>query len=496
MKATSENDKLSLITKLGVFSASLLVASSALYIYSPVIGSHADSKEADINLNIAPGIGIRTSAANVNLNATVGSFVHNSVNVDVATNSQYGYTLTLEDKDDSSSMTHVNSSVADVVTSEFEGAKTSAAMDDNTWGFSLDATDYYFIPTAGNPVALKRTTSAVSGDYDRTAVDFGVKVGMSLAAGDYTDTVTFTAYVNGADGNPEDETSSNCGTSDTLHDISYMQEMNSCVCSNTTTPSVSSSIFDWDGTHHGDTSFVPRKKLIDSRDNKTYLVSKLADGNCWMSQNLKLDLVANEPIIASNNDGTTKTVTPDKTTQTTTFISWSQTEDEWNSYSPSSDAAYFPGGSQEGSAPTGPGDEYDWEKNGNYYNWYAATAGTGTMSMVQGEAQSSICPSGWRLPTNFGERSFFNLAEATYGLEQYEESSYSKSIAAPLNFIKSGMYHSTVGFFMVYNGMYWSSNSYSNELAYIFYISPASYYIHSWDDNSKYFGFAIRCVAI
>ena len=51
MKATSENSKLSLIAKLGVFSASLLVASSALYVYSPVIGSYADSSEADVNLN-------------------------------------------------------------------------------------------------------------------------------------------------------------------------------------------------------------------------------------------------------------------------------------------------------------------------------------------------------------------------------------------------------------------------------------------------------------
>ena len=502
MKAISENNKLSLITKLGVFSASLLVASSALYIYSPVIGSHADSKEADINLNIAPGIGIRTSAANVNLNATVGSFVHNSVNVDVATNSQYGYTLTLEDKDDSSSMTHVNSSVTDVVTSEFEGAKTSAAMDDNTWGFSLDATDYYFIPTAGNPVALKRTTSAVSGDYDRTAVDFGVKVGMSLTAGDYTDTVTFTAYVNGADNNPEDGTDpsdpgqAGCGTNNTLHDIAYMQEMNTCVCSNTTTPLVSSSTFDWNGTHRGDTSFVPRKKLIDSRDNKTYLVSKLADGNCWMSQNLKFDLVANEPFIASNNDGTTKTVTPNKTTQTTTGISWSQTEDEWNSYSPHSGAAYFPGGGQPGSEPTGPGDEYDWEKNGNYYNWYVATAGTGTLSMGYGEAQSSICPSGWRLPSNYGERSYYNLIQTTYNLQQYVESSYTRSISAPLNFIKSGMYHSWGGTLDIYNGLYWTSNSYRSDTAYIFYLSPASYYINAYNYNTKYFGFAVRCVAI
>ena len=55
-------------------------------------------------------------------------------------------------------------------------------MDDNTWGFSLDESSYYFIPTLGNPVALKRTNSVHSG-YDTTAVDFGAKVGASLTAG-------------------------------------------------------------------------------------------------------------------------------------------------------------------------------------------------------------------------------------------------------------------------------------------------------------------------
>ena len=36
---------------------------------------------------------------------------------------------------------------------------------------------------------------------------------------------------------------------------------------------------------------------------------------------------------------------------------------------------------------------------GYYYNWYAATAGTGTCSMSSGNATASICPKGWRLPT-------------------------------------------------------------------------------------------------
>lgn len=30
--------------------------------------------------------------------------------------------------------------------------------------------------------------------------------------------------------------------------------------------------------------------LADNRDSKTYLVRRLADGNCWMVQNLQIDI--------------------------------------------------------------------------------------------------------------------------------------------------------------------------------------------------------------
>ena len=38
---------------------------------------------------------------------------------------------------------------------------------------------------------------------------------------------------------------------------------------------------------------------------------------------------------------------------------------------------------------------------GGYYSWLAATAGTGTTSLTDGEiANSSICPKKWKLPSN------------------------------------------------------------------------------------------------
>ena len=59
---------------------------------------------------------------------------------------------------------------------------------------------------------------------------------------------------------------------------------------------------------------------------------------------------------------------------------------------------------------------------GHYYNWYAATAETGTYNMSNDDkiAKGSICPSGWELPTGKDEtqveykRSFGNLLSNTY----------------------------------------------------------------------------------
>ena len=43
-------------------------------------------------------------------------------------------------------------------------------------------------------------------------------------------------------------------------------------------------------------------KLADSRDGKAYLIRRLADGNCWMVQNLDLELYADVQLSSSNTD--------------------------------------------------------------------------------------------------------------------------------------------------------------------------------------------------
>ncbi len=68
------------------------------------------------------------------------------------------------------------------------------------------------------------------------------------------------------------------GKNTTFASIRTMQEMNSTICANETTPTkyaVNTTV-----DHSTNTNLVPEARLKDTRDNKYYTVRKLADGNC------------------------------------------------------------------------------------------------------------------------------------------------------------------------------------------------------------------------
>ena len=144
------------------------------------------------------------------------------------------------------------------------------------------------------------------------------------------------------------------------------------------------------------------------RDGESYRVRKLADGNVWMTENLRL---------ISTSDITVKPIDSDVTSSFTLKASNSgtwctdQTAECYNqSYALDSGR-----------------DDY-----GAYYNWYAATAGTGTYDTVSGNAPSSICPKGWRLPTG-GSGGEFRVFSEKYNTVML-------MLDAP-NIVLSGRYH-------------------------------------------------------
>ena len=138
-------------------------------------------------------------------------------------------------------------------------------------------------------------------------------------------------------------------------------------------------------------------QAIDKRDGKSYWVTKLKDGNVWMTQNLDLDLIQNKTYTHADTD---LGWTPNNVDVSATWIL--TTNPTTISASP-----YY----------VDPGDKYVYTSNsnaddtvydslsectatehtdcehyhiGNYYNWSAARANSN---------DASICPAGWRLPS-------------------------------------------------------------------------------------------------
>ena len=145
---------------------------------------------------------------------------------------------------------------------------------------------------------------------------------------------------------------------------------------------------------------------------------------------------------------------------------------------------------------------------GMYYNWYAATAGTGTATTGSGvNVSDSICPKGWQLPSYDGNKSYVNLTRDTYGKYKigtyvYEGDYNYNSYPAydgldilPLSFLRSGYYGWSNGA-RNNRGSYgycWGSRAASGTNAYNLNFNLNNF--NPQNNNNKGNGFSVRCVA-
>ena len=127
---------------------------------------------------------------------------------------------------------------------------------------------------------------------------------------------------------------------------------------------------------------------------------------------------------------------------------------------------------------------------GVYYSWVAATAGTGTYSMISGNASSSICPKGWRLPTGGSSGEFQGLYDAGYNTTAKMQST--DGTIGP-GFVLSGYRLGGGTNYQGSNGRYWSSTAYGSGGAYG--LSLYSWNVFPASGYYKYYGFSVRCVA-
>ncbi|MBR1796383.1 hypothetical protein IJ765_04010, partial [Candidatus Saccharibacteria bacterium] len=154
---------------------------------------------------------------------------------------------------------------------------------------------------------------------------------------------------------------------------------------------------------------VPETTLRDVRDNKWYLIRKLADGNCWMVQNLDLDLSTEVALTSETSDiNSTSSWTPSEDTQTLdNFTGWDRFSlvegslDPGEVYSPLGESTWQTSGALS-------------EATGNYYSFKTVTAGA---TLGVGDYYiDSICSRGWKIPVRESSPGYRYLFDE-YGLK-------------------------------------------------------------------------------
>ncbi len=249
-------------------------------------------------------------------------------------------------------------------------------------------------------------------------------------------------------------------------------------------------------------------QAIDIRDGKIYWVTKLKDGNIWMTQNLDFDISTNTTLNSQTtdlnvsysssigqyeeyNNGYAKnngTIywTPANTATTINFTGTTVTN--WINSNTKPYSANKTDSTETGHASLG-----------NYYNWTTAIASNDSSSLTQDtksditkNPKNSICPKGWRLPTISSVTDKDEFRKLNNAYNNGSTSSDASLITSPLWFVRSGNVNNIDLFSFGARGDY-SSSTVNSSLTYTLRFSSDG--VNPANNSGKDLGFSVRCVA-
>ena len=395
--------------------------------------SRAASPSAALTIN--NGGSVNTSAS-----TTVGetAYISNTVNVRASEIKSYVLQVSY-----ASGSTGLKSSDGKV-TIGGAGGKTGTSLSNNTWGYGWGDTSvanasltYSTMPSAGTTANLSGNAISNNAINFTKKLVFAAKFGEDVSSGHYRASVMLSLVAE--------------PSAVTLTKISNMQDMTSQICGN---------------SNIGETA-----TLKDTRDNNTYNVRKHEDGNCWMTQNLR---IVNKVITSADSDVK-------------------------SNYSIPASSAPWAGSSSIGARVHYANDIV----NGAYYTWNAATAGTSTsISSSSLQAASSICPKGWKLPISNGLGSYATLNNTSsangWKSQVINGKSYNgRSFGGTAFFPAAGVVYSGALNNVGSEGNYWTRSakvaSSSSDAYTLFFTSTA---LNPSGSSGPYDGRTIRCVAV
>jgi uncharacterized protein (TIGR02145 family) len=478
-------------------------------IVNPVVGSSANALEGeelfndldseeqamatsddDISAQADSGVTIsftpQSGSASLTPTTSDGASAKINVSANVKIASTGGYTIYLGGKNSALTGEKTGKTI-----SAMSGSRPFANLDTNTWGYAYvegssvpDTATYSALPQGQG-----KSLASVSGNntnVNRTfAISFATKIGNDKPADTYSNQVTLSVTSSPMEVAKIDD-----------FGIENMQQMTTTVCANAK-----------DTNGNGEIA----TQLKDTRDGKYYWVSKLADGKCWMTQNLDLDLSTSKTLTTVDSDVPAAGYKPAYDTATTasdsTILadntgqrSWSLGNYRITNPNTSSDCGYPKNNASQctgqftayNTPTTANGDVNAHYILGNHYQWNAATAGTGGL-ITSGQATNSICPKGWRLPTSNSGGELETLVNKLGGT-----SATNNVTQAPFYGVRGGYVYQNTNYLLLgagYEGGYWSSIPDSNSpYAYNLYFSGPSNIIPS-NDYGRYYGLSVRCIA-
>ena len=471
------------------------------------------SSNVGIGFTFNPTLSVSLSSSDLIIsNLTPGSSENsNSINVSIATNASYGYTLSVNASNED--LVHSNN------TNTFSSIATNANLssledseDNNIWGYSTSLDNG---SSWSNYNGLSSSTSTTLIDNSNTAdstsnIDFkiGAKASSTQASGTYTNTINFIAVSKVAPMSLLD--SFIASGAEQLNGYYKMQDMTHDICNNVDIEE-------------------SELQLIDVRDNKVYWVAKLKDGNCWMTQNLDLDITASSTALNSNNTD----ISTDESiyTATNTIYTLKGESDAYGYTYENGIAAWIPERNtitySQLNSTTWTNDSnhpYSYDRlnistgepvypdsnvsqalagdhglSGNYYNWTASVASndSSNTNSANPDPANSICPKGWRLP-NIINQEFGNLL-VQHGIIEtntsitYLEGGFDKMGATSLYLVRGGNINNGSLNNSGSYGSYWSSTSYTNGNR-AYHLRFSSNDVNPHYSNNKGFGYSIRCL--
>lgn len=244
--------------------ATTLLCPTSTHVHAEEAEGLAEAAQVSDVANLSIALDDSAVAIDINPNENNG-YRQASTKIHIATSNTTGYKISMSTEDGTQDLTrddYFSDKISPIATSD--AGITMNNFADNTWGYNLNQGDaagdsFKAVPGAASNV-VETDTNATN---DTWTLTFGAKVSKTLPAGRYSNKVVLSAVANAP-------------TVTDLTKVSTMQQMTHDICQST--------------------ALHVSKQLQDERDGKLYWVTKLADGNCWMTQNLALNLGTGDPI--------------------------------------------------------------------------------------------------------------------------------------------------------------------------------------------------------